>query len=150
LYLHTGAQQGHFLANVQHDPRICVEVSENGVLHKGKHFVHDSALVYTSGIVFDPVRILSHDWEKRSWFLDRVLVKHGPSRVFEPDSPLIDQIILFDQADRSPDWEAHHRFATDSGIAQEGVLCRKQRLPEAESPPRASCRGTASDSRILN
>lgn len=36
LYLHTGAHQGHFLTNVQHDTRICVEVSEIGPLHKGK------------------------------------------------------------------------------------------------------------------
>jgi hypothetical protein len=30
LYLHTGSHQGHFLTNVQRDPRICVEVSEIG------------------------------------------------------------------------------------------------------------------------
>jgi len=98
LYLHTGAHQGHFLTNVQRDPRICVEVSEIGPLHKGKRFACDSALVYTSVIVFGPVRIVYHDREKKSWFLDRLLAKHGdPSWSFEPGYPLLDQIILYEQ-----------------------------------------------------
>jgi uncharacterized protein len=98
LYLHTGAHQGHFLTNVQRDPRICVEVSEIGSLQKGKRFACDSALVYSSVIVFGFLRILYHDREKKSWFLDRLLAKHGdPSWVFEPGYPLLDQIILFEQ-----------------------------------------------------
>lgn len=98
LYLHTGAHQGHFLTNVQRDPRICVEVSDIGPLHKGKRFACDSALVYSSVIVFGPVRILYHDREKKSWFLDRLLEKHGdPSWVFEPGYPLLDRIILYEQ-----------------------------------------------------
>ena len=79
-------------------PRICVEVSEIGPLHKGKRFACDSALVYASVIVFGPARILYHDREKKSWFLDRLLAKHGdPSWVFEPGYPLLDQIILYEQ-----------------------------------------------------
>lgn len=98
LYLHTGGHQGHFLTNVQRDPRICVEVSDIGPLHKGKRFACDSALVYTSVITFGPVRILYHDREKKSWFLDRLLAKHGdPSWTFEPGYPLLDQIILYEQ-----------------------------------------------------
>jgi hypothetical protein len=30
LYLHTGAHQGHFLTNLQRNPRICVEISDIG------------------------------------------------------------------------------------------------------------------------
>ncbi len=98
LYLHTGAHQGHFLTNVQRDPRMCVEVSEIGPLHKGKRFACESALVYTSVIVFGPVRIMYHDREKKSRFLDRLLAKHGdPSWTFEPGYPLLDQIILYEQ-----------------------------------------------------
>jgi nitroimidazol reductase NimA-like FMN-containing flavoprotein (pyridoxamine 5'-phosphate oxidase superfamily) len=98
LYLHTGAHQGHFLTNVQHDPRICVEVSQIGPLHKGKRFACDSALVYSSVIVFGPVKILYHDRDKKTWFLDRLLAKHGdPSWTFEPGYPLLDQIILYEQ-----------------------------------------------------
>jgi uncharacterized protein len=98
LYLHTGSHQGHFLTNVQHDPRICVEVSELGPLHKGKRFACDSALVYSSVITFGAVRILVHDREKKAWFLDRLLAKMGdPSWHFEPGYPLIDQIILYEQ-----------------------------------------------------
>ena len=98
LYLHTGAHQGHFLTNVQRDPRICVEVSDIGPLHKGKRFACDSALVYSSVITFGPVRILYHDREKKTWFLDRLLEKHGdPSWEFEPGYPMLDRIILYEQ-----------------------------------------------------
>lgn len=98
LYLHTGSHQGHFLTNVQRDPRICVEVSDIGPLHQGKRFACDSALVYSSVITFGPVRILYHDREKKSWFLDRLLAKYGdPSWHFEPGYPLIDHIILYEQ-----------------------------------------------------
>ena len=98
LYLHTGAHQGHFLTNVQRDARICVEVSAIGPLHKGKKFACDSALVYSSVIVFGPVRILYHERDKKSWFLDRLLAKHGDrSWEFEPGYPLLDQIILYQQ-----------------------------------------------------
>lgn len=98
LYLHAGAHQGHFLTNVQRNPQICVEVSDIGPLHKGKRFACDSALVYSSVIVFGPVRILYHDREKKTWFLDRLLSKHGdPSWQFEPGYPLLDQIILYEQ-----------------------------------------------------
>lgn len=98
LYLHTGAHQGHFLTNLQQNPRICVEVSDIGLLHKGKRFACDSALVYTSVVVFGPARILYHDREKKAWFLDRLLAKHGdPSWNFEPGYPLINEIILYEQ-----------------------------------------------------
>jgi len=38
LYLHTGAHQGHFLTNLQRDPRICVEVSDIGTAAQGETF----------------------------------------------------------------------------------------------------------------
>ena len=100
LYLHTGDHQGHFLTNVQSNPRICVEVSEIGDLHRGKPYACNSALVYTSVVVFGPVRILHgpESREKKQWFLDQLLVKYGqPDWTFEPGYPLIDRIILYEQ-----------------------------------------------------
>ena len=52
LYLHTGDHHGHFVRNVQHNPRICVEVGEMGAVHRGQPFACNSALVFTSVIVF--------------------------------------------------------------------------------------------------
>ncbi len=100
LYLHTGDHQGHFLSNVRQNPRICVEVSDIGPLHRGAPYACNSALVYTSVIVFGPVRIL-HGPKARTmntWFLDRLLGKMGdPSWTFEPGYPLLDRIILYEQ-----------------------------------------------------
>ena len=100
LYLHTGDHQGHFLTNVQNNPQICVEVSEIGDLHRGKPYACNSALVYTSVVVFGPVQILhgAESREKKQWFLDQLLAKYGqPDWTFEPGYPLIDHIILYEQ-----------------------------------------------------
>jgi nitroimidazol reductase NimA-like FMN-containing flavoprotein (pyridoxamine 5'-phosphate oxidase superfamily) len=79
VYLHTGAHQGHFLTNLQRDSRLCVEVSDMGPLHKGKRYACDSALVYTSIIVFGCLgrRAFSFTIEKR---------KHGFSTAFWPST----------------------------------------------------------------
>lgn len=100
LYLHTGDHHGHFLSNLEQNPRICVEVAEIGPLHRGKPYACNSALVYTSVMTFGPARILHgpESREKKAWFLDRLLEKHGdPSWTFEPGYPLIDRIILYEQ-----------------------------------------------------
>lgn len=100
LYLHTGDHQGHFLTNVQNNPQICVEVSEIGDLHRGKPYACNSALVYTSAVVFGPVQILHgpESREKKQWFLNQLLAKCGqPDWTFEPGYPLIDHIILYEQ-----------------------------------------------------
>jgi len=52
FYLHTGAEPGHFLANLRNNPRICLEVSEIGPLHPGRRFACNAALVYTSVAVW--------------------------------------------------------------------------------------------------
>jgi nitroimidazol reductase NimA-like FMN-containing flavoprotein (pyridoxamine 5'-phosphate oxidase superfamily) len=97
LYLHTGDHRGHFLRNVQHEPRICVEVAEIGLVHRGQPFACNSALVFTSVVVFGTVRTLE-DRAKKSWFFDRILAKYGqPDWTFTPGYPLLDRIILYEQ-----------------------------------------------------
>jgi nitroimidazol reductase NimA-like FMN-containing flavoprotein (pyridoxamine 5'-phosphate oxidase superfamily) len=97
LYLHTGDHQGHFLTNVQRHPRICVEVGEMGPVHRGKPYACNSALVYSSVIVFGGVRIVD-DREKKAWFFDRLMEKYGePGWTFEPGYPHIHRIILYEQ-----------------------------------------------------
>lgn len=97
LYLHTGDHQGHFLTNVQRNPRICVEVSEMGALHRGKPYACNSALVYSSVIVFGGVRIVDNT-DMKAWFFDRLLEKYGePDWTFEPGYPHLHRIILYEQ-----------------------------------------------------
>lgn len=97
LYLHTGNHEGHFQRNVQSHPRICTEVAHMGPVHRGHPFACNSALVYTSVIVFGSVRILD-DREKKSWFFDRVLAKYGePDWTFKPGYPYLDNIVLYEQ-----------------------------------------------------
>lgn len=102
LYLHTGAhQQGHFYNNIVARPRISLEASEMGPLHKGKSFACDSALVYSSVILFGDVTIIP-DRERKSWFFDRLLEKYGnPEWNFEPGYPALDRITLYEVAIRT-------------------------------------------------
>lgn len=97
LYLHTGSHPGHFASSVLRNPRLCVEVAEIGPLHPGKPYACNSALVYTSVIVFGPVRILE-DRKKKEWFFDRLLEKYGQAEwSFEPGYPHIHRILLYEQ-----------------------------------------------------
>lgn len=77
-----------------------MEVSEIGSLHRGQPYACNSALVYTSVVVFGSVRILHgpESREKKAWFLDRLLAKYGePDWTFKIGYPLIDHIILYEQ-----------------------------------------------------
>lgn len=97
LYVHTGKHDGHFQQNVQSHPRTCTEVGEMGPVHRGHPFACNSALVYTSVIVFGPIRILD-DRDKKSWFFDRVLEKYGEADwTFQPGYPHLDNIVLYEQ-----------------------------------------------------
>lgn len=97
LYLHTGDHEGHFVQNVRRHPQICVEVAEMGPVHRGHPFACNSALVYTSVVVFGTVRILD-DRDLKVWFFDRVLEKYGePDWTFVPGYPHLDRIILYEQ-----------------------------------------------------
>ncbi|HVB99555.1 MAG TPA: pyridoxamine 5'-phosphate oxidase family protein [Candidatus Dormibacteraeota bacterium] len=97
LYLHTGDHQGHFLTNVQRNPRICVEVGEMGPVHRGRPYACNSALVYASVVVFGGVRIVE-DLDKKTWFFDRLMEKYGEAGwTFEPGYPHIHRIILYEQ-----------------------------------------------------
>lgn len=96
LYLHTGNAPGHFLHNIRHNPRVCIEVSEMGPLHPGQPDACNSALVYTSVVAFGTVRVVE-DTAMKTWFFDRLLEKYGdPSWSFEPGYPLLDRILLYE------------------------------------------------------
>lgn len=76
LYLHTGDHKGHFLTNIRQSPKLCVEVSEMGPIHRGRPYACNSALVYSSVIVFGSVRIVK-DRALKTWFFDRIMAKYG-------------------------------------------------------------------------
>lgn len=97
LYLHTGDHQGHFLTNIQRNPRTCVEVGEMGPVHRGRPYACNSALVYSSVIVFGKVRVIN-DRGRKTWFFDRLMEKYGDAGwTFEPGYPHIHRIILYEQ-----------------------------------------------------
>jgi len=97
LYVHTGDHEGHFLQNVRANSQVCIEVAEMGPVHRGRPFACNSALVYTSVVVFGPLRILE-DRSRKTWFFDRVLEKYGqPDWTFVPGYPQLDRIILYEQ-----------------------------------------------------
>jgi nitroimidazol reductase NimA-like FMN-containing flavoprotein (pyridoxamine 5'-phosphate oxidase superfamily) len=97
LYVHTGNHRGHFQRNVETSQRMCVEVADMGPVHRGHPFACNSALVYTSVVVFGSVRIIE-DRNQKAWFFDRVLEKYGQSDwTFEPGYPHLDRTVLYEQ-----------------------------------------------------
>jgi len=100
LHLHTGPHQGHFLANIRENPRICIQVNETGSMQRGQPSPCNSALVYKSAIAYGTVHVVegaSVD-EKKTWFLDRLLERlNEPMAAYQqPGYPMLDRIILFE------------------------------------------------------
>ncbi len=100
LYLHTGPHQGHFLANVRENPRICLQLDESG-WHPNQPTAFDSTLVYKSVIAFGNVRIMEDPGlvEKKTWFFDRLLerLKDDKSNYQKPyPSAMLERIYLFE------------------------------------------------------
>jgi uncharacterized protein len=102
LYLHTGPHQGHFLANIRENARICIQVNETGAMHHGEPSPCNSALVYKSAIVFGKVHVVegSDVSQKKSWFFDRLLERlNDPVTTYQqPGYPMLDKIILYEVA----------------------------------------------------
>jgi nitroimidazol reductase NimA-like FMN-containing flavoprotein (pyridoxamine 5'-phosphate oxidase superfamily) len=100
LYLHTGPHQGHFLANVRENPRICIQLNEAGPWQHGQPTPFDSSLVYKSVIAYGKVRILQDPGldEKRMWFFERLLerLKDSISSYENPRSPMMSRVILYE------------------------------------------------------
>jgi uncharacterized protein len=102
MYLHTGPHQGHFLANIRENPRICIQVNETGPMQRGQPSPCNSALVYKSAIAYGRVHVVEDAAvnEKKAWFFDRLLERlHEPMSAYEqPGYPILDRIILFEVA----------------------------------------------------
>jgi len=101
LYLHTGPHQGHFLANVRENPRICIQLNESGPWHRSQPTAFDSSLVYKSVIVFGEVRIMEDPGlnEKKAWFFDRLLERlndHKSNYQKPYPMPMLERIYLFE------------------------------------------------------
>ncbi|WP_242698361.1 pyridoxamine 5'-phosphate oxidase family protein [Bacillus sp. SD088] len=77
LYLHIGnIRESHFWTNIKHDPRVCIEVSEMGDVHRGKKYACQSALVYHSVVVFGTITHIKQEVKKNGFF-DRLMEKYG-------------------------------------------------------------------------
>jgi uncharacterized protein len=100
LYLHTGPHQGHFLANIRVNSRICIQVNETGLMQHGSPSPCDSALVYKSAIAYGRVRVVQDADvnDRKSWFFDRLLerLKDPITSYEQPGYPMLDRIILYE------------------------------------------------------
>lgn len=98
LYLHIGnIHESHFWENLKHNNKISIEVSEMGELQPGKKYACQSALVYTSVVLFGRATRIEDESEK-ALFFDRLMVKYGkPEWTFERQGyPILPKIELFE------------------------------------------------------
>jgi uncharacterized protein len=102
LYLHTGPHQGHFLANIRENSRVCIHVDEPGAMQRGQPSPCNSALVYKSAVAYGEVCVFEGAGadRKKAWFFHRLLerLKEPMSAYERPGYPMLDQIILFEVA----------------------------------------------------
>lgn len=77
LYLHIGnLRESHFWENVKKNPRVSIEVCEMGAIVPGKKYACQSALAYTSVVLFGKIHRIE-DEQKKEWFYDCLWKKYG-------------------------------------------------------------------------
>lgn len=98
FWIHTGAHHGHFLTNLEHNPRVCVTVSEIGGMQTSGPYLCDGSQLYGSVILFGAVTIIRDDEAVKNWFFDRLREKYVPGDVsaqLRPEYPDIGKIIVY-------------------------------------------------------
>jgi nitroimidazol reductase NimA-like FMN-containing flavoprotein (pyridoxamine 5'-phosphate oxidase superfamily) len=95
IYLHTAAG-GHFHRNVEHAPRICVEIAEMGAIFPYGEFECDTTASYASVVVFGSIGIVAETGAKAQFF-DRFLAKYADATWERPKGfyPRLDQVTVY-------------------------------------------------------
>jgi uncharacterized protein len=95
IWLHT-SRTGHFCSNVQHSPRICVEIAEMGEIFPYGEFECDTTASYASVVVLGSVAIVP-ELEAKALFFDRFLAKYADARWDRPKGfyPRLEQVTVY-------------------------------------------------------
>ena len=95
IWLHT-SRAGHFCSNVEHSPRICVEIAEMGAIFPYGEFECDTSASYASVVVLGKVAIVPEPAAK-ALFFDRFLAKYADAGWDRPKGfyPRLDQVTVY-------------------------------------------------------
>lgn len=96
VFVHTTAARGHLRRNIERDPRVCFELSEQeGVFDYGR-FECDSGLAYQSVCLFGRARIVD-DRAAKQRFCEVLMEKYGKPETQRPKNffPRLDAITVY-------------------------------------------------------
>nr|WP_106781724.1 pyridoxamine 5'-phosphate oxidase family protein [Lysinibacillus timonensis] len=98
LYFHIGnLRESHIWSNIKHNNLVSIEISEMGQVVPGKKYACQSALAYTSVVIFGKITHIIDDM-KKEWFYDQLWKKYGdPNWEFEKGGyPALPKTELFE------------------------------------------------------
>lgn len=98
VWVHTGAHQGHFLTNIEHNSRVCVTVGAIGGMETAGQYLCDGSQLYESVVVFGSTTVIRSDHAIKGWFFDRLREKYVPQGIsaeLSPEYPDIGKIIVY-------------------------------------------------------
>jgi len=95
IWLHT-SRDGHFCRNVEHSPRISVELAEMGEIFPYGEFECDTSASYASVVVFGKVAIVPEP-QAKALFFDRFLAKYADAEWDRPKGfyRRLDQVTVY-------------------------------------------------------
>lgn len=96
VYLHATAARGHLRANIERDPRVCIEIDEHeGVFDYGR-FECDSGHAYRSICLFGRIRVVGDTGIKQR-FCETLMAKYGKPDTTRPKGffPRLDIITVY-------------------------------------------------------
>jgi len=96
IWLHNTRAQGHLRSNIEHDSRVCFEVSTPGEVFAYGRFECDTAIEYRSVICFGTVAIVA-ERDLKARFFDALLSKYFRSDDSRPGGfyPRLDETTVY-------------------------------------------------------
>lgn len=96
IWVHNTRARGHLRANVEHDPRVCLEIDEPGEVFPYGRFECDTSVAYRSAVVFGSIRIVDDRSQKQAFF-EAFMSKYAPSGADRPQRffPRLDEVTVY-------------------------------------------------------
>jgi len=96
IWLHNAIVPGHLRANIEANPRVCLEIDEPGPVFPYGRFECDTSIAYESAIVFGRIRVVE-DREAKAAFCRALMAKYGPAGDERPQGffPRLGQIAVY-------------------------------------------------------
>jgi nitroimidazol reductase NimA-like FMN-containing flavoprotein (pyridoxamine 5'-phosphate oxidase superfamily) len=96
IWVHNTRARGHFRNNIDHEPKVCLELDDPGDVFAYGRFECDTSVAYRSIVMFGRIRVVD-DQDQKAAFFYALIKKYGDPNWDRPKSfyPRLDQVTVY-------------------------------------------------------